>query len=165
MPKIFHSREKWNAVRADYEIAAMSLERLAKKHGIALSTISVRANKEGWVKGKSLPVKQQLSEGIETYTKVELQAFGQELQQMIRVKTKLATAREKITDRIIECADKLQVEGNDSAHQVIKGLSSAVKDLDDRPPQQQVNVQNNVSQSTSTSVDDIEARIRRQLES
>lgn len=45
--------EQWQLARADYEVRGVSIRQLAKDYDVAPSTVSRRANKEGWIEGKT----------------------------------------------------------------------------------------------------------------
>lgn len=47
------TEQQWELARADYEVRGVSIRQIAKEYDVAPSTISRRANKDGWVEGKT----------------------------------------------------------------------------------------------------------------
>ena len=44
--------EQWERARAEYEVRGVSLGDVAKRFGVATSSVSRRARAEGWMQGK-----------------------------------------------------------------------------------------------------------------
>lgn len=65
--------EQWEAARAEYEVRGVSLGDVARRFGVATSSVSRRANVEGWVQGKMQGLVEMKVTAVKALAEVETQ--------------------------------------------------------------------------------------------
>lgn len=65
--------EQWEAARAEYEVRGVSLGDVAKRFGVATSSVSRRANADGWIQGKMQDLAERKVAAVKELAAVETQ--------------------------------------------------------------------------------------------
>lgn len=65
--------EQWEQARADYEVRGVSLGDVAKRFGVATSSVSRRAKAEGWIQGKMQELAERKVAAVKELAAVETQ--------------------------------------------------------------------------------------------
>ena len=65
--------DQWEQARAEYEVRGMSLGDVAKRFGVATSSVSRRAKAEGWIQGKMQELAERKVAAVKELAAVETQ--------------------------------------------------------------------------------------------
>ena len=65
--------DQWEQARADYEVRGVSLGDVAKRFGVATSSVSRRAKTEGWMQGKMQDLAERKVAAVKALAEVETQ--------------------------------------------------------------------------------------------
>lgn len=65
--------EQWEQARAEYEVRGVSLGVIAKRFGVATSSVSRRARAEGWMQGKMQDLAERKVAAVKALAEVETQ--------------------------------------------------------------------------------------------
>ena len=65
--------EQWERARAEYEVRGVSLGDVAKRFGVATSSVSRRARAEGWMQGKMQDLAERKVAAVKALAEVETQ--------------------------------------------------------------------------------------------
>ena len=65
--------EQWEQARAEYEVRGVSLGDVAKRFGVATSSVSRRARAEGWMQGKMQDLAERKVAAVKALAEVETQ--------------------------------------------------------------------------------------------
>ena len=106
----------WNKLKAEYIAGGTSYRKLAKKYDIEYHSLQRIATKEGWAKLKSQAKAKSESKMVETIAK-----------DISKKSVKINEVADKLLDKIVLLLD--ESDGIDS--QVIKQLTSSLKDIKD----------------------------------
>lgn len=156
------SIEFWKNVRRDCEINSLSFEKLANIHAVALSTISVRAKKEHWIKGKIEGAKEKKINAVKMLMDVEEEIEGLELE------PREATDFDKLVNNelemrglyqsferqlVLKAAEQLNKysPGEENAVDNVVKITTAIKNIKPPAPKSVINnSQTNNSQTNNT---------------
>lgn len=67
------SEDQWQAAKAEYEVRGISLGDVAKKYGVATSSVSRKAKADGWVQGKMQELAERKIAAVKEMAAVEMQ--------------------------------------------------------------------------------------------
>ena len=65
--------DQWEQARAEYEVRGVSLGDVAKRFGVATSSVSRRARAEGWIQGKMQELAERKVAAVKELAAVETQ--------------------------------------------------------------------------------------------
>lgn len=124
---------QWEQARADYEVRGVSLGDVAKRFGVATSSVSRRARAEGWVQGKMQELAERKVAAVKELAAVETQTqdlplrFRHTLQSLVQERLQ---AEGMLASLDVALATKAIVLANQATNAAdIETLSRARKNL------------------------------------
>lgn len=139
---------QWEQARADYEIRGVSLGELAKRYGVATSSVSRKARSEGWTQGQMQDLANRKVAAIKEIAQIETQTqdlplrFRHTLDSVVREKLE---AEGLLAELDVAIASKaIEMAGKATSADELETLSRARKNLAPQVPKEGTTV--NVTQ-------------------
>ena len=116
------TEEQWGEIRASYEVDGVSFGQLAKDWSIHKSNIARRANKEGWIQGKTQHLVEKKANAIKALEEVrnETQHLTQHHEKAIDKAVAFILKNESRMEKVARKAEKMIDEVDNPTH--IKAL-------------------------------------------
>lgn len=157
--------EQWIAARADFEIADMGITEIADKYGVSKSTVSERAKKDGWERGKTEQAKQsktnaiialaEVSEQTErTLNRTEQIVFDRVVGEALEFRLQSDERMQRVEDKVMELLPL--VERPSDAKLIMETLRIHREARLGKSPDNQVNIQN--TSPSAITIDVVSAR-------
>jgi len=116
----------WKIVKAEYITTTLSVDAIAKKFGLSLSSVRTRATKEGWVEQRSLYSKKAEARYIEKASNTRADSIAKMNEAHTQVAKSLASTAALVLQKSVKRNEAGQVVGTDLEPRDINSLSAAL---------------------------------------